>query len=82
MATVSASQIEAFGLDIDALKIAIGPKRVLTKADGSVEIESHKLEEILALASYLKKSSGSKKKPGNSLSFARFKPGNSNGGYK
>lgn len=82
MAIISESELIRNGIDIDAIKVAIGPKKVQNRKDGTVEIENHSLQELIQLMRYLRGIQRSKSDRTALISFSKVRPGDSTGGYE
>jgi len=54
MAVLTIADLEQYGIDLETLSLAMGPKKVINRMDGTVEIENHSLMEILAAVKYFR----------------------------
>ncbi len=83
MAVFAIADLEQYGIDLETLSLAMGPKKVINKMDGTVEIENHSLSDILAAVKYFRTLAKGKKPSGivKRLGFFKVTPPNSKGSH-
>ena len=83
MSLFAIADLEQYGIDLETLTLAIGPKKVINRMDGTVEIENHTLKDIIEAVKYFR-SLQKAQKPSNlikRMGFFKVIPPNSNGGH-
>jgi hypothetical protein len=81
MALFAISDLEQYGIDLETVTLAIGPKRVINRMDGTVEIENHTLKDIIEAVKFFR-SLQKGQSPSNlikRMGFFKMTPPNSNG---
>lgn len=84
MATVSLSDLEQYGIDMSTVLQAIGPKKVVNRRDGTIEVENHNLKDIIEAVKYFRQLQNGTSRTSiiKQLGFAQVRPSNSNGTHR